>query len=145
MRHINTIVIHCSATPPNMDIGAKEIREWHLQRGWSDIGYHYVIRRNGNIELGRPVERIGAHVRGFNRYSIGICLVGGLEKSREDDRRTFAAENYTEAQWFNLQFLVKSLLAEHSSIASVCGHNDMPGTSKSCPNFNVAQWVHKTL
>ena len=78
MRKVNLLVIHCAATKPNMDIGRDEIDSWHKARGWSGIGYHYVIRRDGRIESGRPVEQAGAHASGYNANSIGICLVGGI-------------------------------------------------------------------
>ena len=63
---IRYLVVHCAATPPEMDIGAKEIDLWHRQRGWSGIGYHFVIRRDGRVEAGRPLDRPGAHAQGFN-------------------------------------------------------------------------------
>ena len=62
-----------------MDIGAKEIKAWHKGKGWKDIGYHYVIRLNGKVELGRPLEKMGSHVVGYNRDSVGVCYVGGVE------------------------------------------------------------------
>jgi N-acetylmuramoyl-L-alanine amidase len=73
------LVVHCAATKASMDIGAKEIRRWHKDRGWDDIGYHYVIRRNGDVEIGRPENAVGAHVAGKNSTSVGICLVGGID------------------------------------------------------------------
>ena len=72
------IIIHCSATPPSMDVGAKEIDKWHRQRGWRKIGYHYVITRDGDIQEGRELDEIGAHCRGLNSTSVGVCLVGGV-------------------------------------------------------------------
>ncbi len=72
------IVVHCSATKPSQDVGASEIRQWYLDRGLSNIGYHLVIRRDGPVENGRPLSNVGAHVRGYNRVSIGICLSGGM-------------------------------------------------------------------
>ena len=71
------IVIHCSQTKPSMDIGAKEIDRWHRERGWLKIGYHKVITRKGEVQNGRGIDEIGAHVRDHNHHSIGICLVGG--------------------------------------------------------------------
>ena len=80
MRKIDRIVVHCSATTPTMDIGVGTIRGWHvLERGWSDVGYHFVITRDGEVQTGRPIERSGAHAKGFNKHSVGICYVGGLE------------------------------------------------------------------
>jgi N-acetylmuramoyl-L-alanine amidase len=72
-RKIDLLVVHCSATVATADIGAAVIRDWHKQRGFKDIGYHYVIRRDGKIERGRPEQQVGAHVQGFNAHSIGIC------------------------------------------------------------------------
>lgn len=78
MREINLIVVHCTYSRPSMDIGVEEIRKWHVEgNSWTDIGYHYVIRRDGTIEDGRPIERPGAHVKGHNSNSIGIAWVGG--------------------------------------------------------------------
>lgn len=132
MRKIDKIIIHCAATKPSMDIGAKEIREWHLARGWNDIGYHYVIRRNGQIENGRPKEKIGAHTEGQNSTSIGICMVGGIDGAGN------AQSNFTPAQWQTLERLVRILKAEFNQ-ATVHGHNEY--ASKACPSFNVQQWL----
>ena len=74
----DTIVIHCSATPSNMDIGVDKIRKWHVDdNGWDDIGYHYVIRRDGTLEIGRDEAMVGSHARAVNGTSIGVCLIGG--------------------------------------------------------------------
>ena len=70
------LVVHCSATRPEMDVGVEDIRRWHLAKGWSDIGYHYVITRNGTPQTGRPEGEIGAHVHGYNARSVGINLSG---------------------------------------------------------------------
>ena len=88
MREINTFIIHCSDTYPDMDIGVEEIRRWHKERGWSDIGYHYVIRRNGKIEEGRNDGIVGAHAKGMNENSLGICMVGGKSKLDSFDLNT---------------------------------------------------------
>ena len=127
------IVIHTAATPPSMDIGAKEIREWHLARGWSDIGYHWVIRRNGTVEPGRPVDAVGAHAKGFNKTSVGICLVGGLNADGEPDC------NYTWVQWPELEALVIKMKAKYPD-AAVLGHRDLPGVTKTCPVFDADAW-----
>jgi N-acetylmuramoyl-L-alanine amidase len=76
MRQVNRIIVHCSATADDLDVDAYTIRKWHLDRGWNDIGYHYVIRRDGTIEEGRPEGVPGAHTKGFNHDSIGVCWVG---------------------------------------------------------------------
>ena len=93
MRHIEDIVVHSSATKPSMDIGVDEIRQWHLARKFRDVGYHYIIRRCGEIELGRNISETGAHVRGHNKHSIGICMVGGLDEHGK------AAPSFTQWQW----------------------------------------------
>jgi len=94
-RPINLIVVHASYTPPSMDIGAETIRDWHVNdNGWDDIGYHYVITRAGEVEVGRPLEMAGAHVRGHNDDSIGVCLIGGMA----EDESTPEC-NFTHWQW----------------------------------------------
>ena len=78
MRKIRKIIIHCSATKEGQDIDAKEIKKWHVEgNGWSDIGYHYVIKLDGTVEEGRPIERSGAHTLNHNHDSIGVCYIGG--------------------------------------------------------------------
>lgn len=130
-RPVELIVIHCADTPPGMDIGAKQIREWHLDRGWSNIGYHYVIRRNGEAEVGRDEAEVGAHAYGHNARSIGICLVGGGG----------GAVDYTAAQWDTLKALVMRLKEKYKHFGvRVCGHNDLDH-KKTCPNFNVKAWA----
>ena len=88
MREINYIAVHCSATKPSMDVPVERIDKWHKRRGWSGIGYHYYIRRNGAIFLGRDLKTPGAHVRGFNNESIGICYEGGIdEQGKAEDNK----------------------------------------------------------
>lgn len=113
-----------------MDIGVREIREWHLDRGWSDIGYHYVIRRNGNIEEGRPESYVGAHTIGKNDRSLAICLVGG------DTERGYP--NFTRKQFETLIYLINSLLLKYPK-ATVHGHNEFT-TEKTCPVFDVKEY-----
>lgn len=132
MREIREIIIHCSATHPGMDIGAAEIREWHTAKGWKDIGYHYVIRRNGVIEKGRDIEQVGAHVEGHNQHSIGICMVGGVNRANQPDA------NFTWRQWTTLHELVSFLKEEHPE-ATVTGHRAYT-TKKACPSFDVVAW-----
>jgi N-acetyl-anhydromuramyl-L-alanine amidase AmpD len=128
MRELKEIIVHCSATPLEMDIGAKEIKGWHTSKGWSDIGYHYVIRRDGDIETGRPIEKIGSHVRGRNRKSIGICLIGGVDGSKRPDA------NFTLNQYQALHSLI-SLLRNKYGDLELHGHRDY--STKACPSFNV--------
>lgn len=130
MRKINKIIIHCSATPPSMDIGVIEIDRWHRDRGWSEIGYHYVITRSGVIEDGRPVDKIGAHVSGHNKDSIGICLVGGVEEGNV----SHAQDNFTDKQWDSLRRLLMMLTVDYKR-ATIHGHNEY--AAKACPSFDV--------
>jgi N-acetyl-anhydromuramyl-L-alanine amidase AmpD len=127
------IVVHCSATKPDFDIGAAEIRGWHLARGWQDIGYHLVIRRNGAVETGRPIDSQGAHVSGHNHNSVGICLIGGLDESGA------AENNFTDRQMTMLRIVIDGLRARYPG-ASVLGHRDFPEVAKDCPCFDVRGW-----
>lgn len=137
MRPINEIIVHCADTYATMDdIGAAEIRQWHLDRGFDDIGYHYVIRRNGDVEPGRGVEVAGAHASGHNAASIGICLVGG---KGEDGG---AENNFTDDQFNALTLLLDDLLWQFPG-AEVLGHRDLPGVTKACPSFDVKSWWEK--
>ena len=131
MRKIDSIVVHCSDTFAEMDIGVAEIRQWHLKRKWRDIGYHYCIRRNGHIEPGRPVDEQGAHCRGHNATSIGVCMIGG--KAREGGQ----ACNFTYSQWTALADLVIEL-RDRYDITRIFGHNQV--ANKSCPSFDVPSW-----
>lgn len=132
------IVLHCAATRPEQDIGAKEIRAWHKAKGWQDIGYHYVIRRDGTVEKGRSETAIGAHVGGHNSNSLGICLVGGV--SSKDFR--VAENNFTPAQWQSLESLVAVLCRKYPG-AVIIGHRDFPKVAKACPSFDARMWAKK--
>lgn len=138
MRNIDTIVIHCADTPSTMDIGAKEIRNWHVNDNkWSDIGYHYVIRRNGTVEKGRNIETIGAHVSGHNKNSVGICLVGGKPiKGQKRDIDLFTVEQLESLE--SLLFNLKGFL--QNSNVKIVGHCDLD-SKKTCPNFDVQKWL----
>lgn len=128
------IAIHCAATKPTQDIGAKEIRQWHLDKGWADIGYHFVIRRNGRIETGRqPLESIGAHVAGYNSVSVGICLIGGVDENMKPEN------NFTPAQFNSLRTLVRDMVKRYPG-AKVQGHRDFPNVAKACPSFDAIEW-----
>lgn len=143
MRKIKYIVIHCSAsranvdqkiTLPGEDIGVREIRRWHLERGFTDIGYHFVIRRNGTIEDGRPLEKAGAHVAGYNSNSIGICLAGGVSATGKSEN------NFEPPQWEALKGLLAKLRS-HFPQAEIKGHRDFPKVAKDCPCFDVRAWL----
>jgi N-acetyl-anhydromuramyl-L-alanine amidase AmpD len=147
MRHIDLIVIHCSATKASADIGASLIDEWHRARGWAGgIGYHYVIRRSGEVESGRAEEKIGAHAYGYNKHSIGVCLVGGLD----DNGNTLEGFDnaFTRMQKISLLGLMLNLRTKYPG-ADVQGHRDLSPDidgdgvinkwewTKECPCFNV--------
>ena len=134
MRKISKIIIHCSATPEGKDYTVQQIRQWHTLpkpkgNGWKDIGYHFVIYRDGSIHPGRPVEQIGAHTSGHNASSIGICYIGGCAADCNTPKDT-----RTEAQRLALIKLVRELKASYPS-ATVHGHNEF--AAKACPSFNV--------
>ncbi len=136
MRPIDTLILHCSATPADADIGVAQIDVWHKARGWEGVGYHFVIRRNGVVEHGRPIDQIGAHAVQHNRTSIGICLVGGVRRLRQ---QMVPENNFTPAQWTALRALVIELLQQFPQ-ARVIGHREVqPG--KACPSFDVSAWL----
>jgi len=132
VRPINRIILHCAATKPSMDIGRDEIKKWHVDgNGWSDIGYHYVIRRNGKVETGRNLEIAGAHVAGHNSDSIGICMVGGINDAGAPDC------NFTRHQWKSLDGLVTGLMIKFPGV-TVTGHREY--ANKACPTFSAGDW-----
>lgn len=141
MRHIDEIIIHCAATRPEwmQDYSAEdkrdEIDRWHKNLGWKGFGYHYLIDRDGRTVPGRPLDEAGAHVRGHNANSIGICLAGG-HGSSENDR---FADNYTFAQEQALRVLINELQVRVPTIKKITGHNQY--AAKACPGFNVPRWL----
>ena len=131
------IVIHCAATKASMDIGLTEIRKWHVQdNGWRDVGYHYIIRRNGEVELGRSIRDTGAHAAGYNHKSVSVCMVGGMAEDNS------AENNFTAQQWTALLDLVKQLKLNYPD-ADVIGHNEI--SEKECPSFDVQKWKGDNL
>ena len=129
MRKITLIVIHCSAVRPDQTSSAKEIEKWHKDRGFKCIGYHYVIRRNGEIEPGRPEEQIGAHCVNHNRHSIGVCYEGGL------DIRGQPADTRTAEQKAAMRRLLEDLHRRYPR-AMIVGHHDLY-PPKPCPCFDA--------
>lgn len=140
MRAVDLIVLHCSATPNGRHFSAADIDQWHLERGFRRqpawlarqnpslraIGYHFVIYVNGAIASGRHLEEAGAHARGHNADSVGVCLVG--------------TDRFTAAQWQAAAALVDRLLQTFPE-AQVLGHRDLPSVRKLCPGFDVAAWL----
>lgn len=145
LKDVRLLVVHCSATRPTQDIGAKEIDAWHRQAGWLKIGYHFVIRRDGTVEKGRELNEVGSHVRGHNSNSIGICLVGGVDAQLKPE------DNYTPAQKEQLLDLLRQLTLMFPH-AEIVGHRDLsPDRNKdgrvtpeewlkACPSFDVRAW-----
>lgn len=130
MRKINKIIVHCSATKPSQDFSVTDIRSWHKAQGWSDVGYHFIVKRDGTIEKGRPVEIAGAHVKGHNADSIGVCYIGGVDENNRPD------DNRTEAQKESLDQLLSFLAFRFN--APISGHNDYTD-AKACPSFKAKQ------
>lgn len=141
MRIPKYLVIHCSATKLSQDIPVSTIKKWHVKgRGWSDVGYHYYIRKDGSLELGRDRdgdgdiwEEIGAHVRNFNSKSVGICYEGGLDESGEPK------DTRTKEQLITMSAIVKVISSQFKGI-KIRGHKDFPNVAKSCPCFEVLDW-----
>jgi len=123
MRKIDKIIIHCSDTPAGRHDDVDDIRRWHKARGWSDVGYHYVILIDGTIQKGREDKTVGAHCKGHNSKSIGICYIGG----KGGDTRTCEQKE-------SLIYLIGALKNTHKG-SDVYGHRDL--SSKPCPNFDA--------
>lgn len=130
MRTINKIIIHCSATPEGREVTTADIDRWHRERGFTQIGYHYVIYLDGSIHKGRHEHIAGAHCLGQNQTSIGICYIGGLDKNgKPKDTRTLA-------QKLALVDLLTHLVVKYPN-ATIHGHNEF--ANKDCPCFNVRE------
>ncbi len=143
MRPINEIIVHCSATKPEWmqdrptSEKVAEIRRWHLDRGWRREGYHVFIDRDGTIVDGRPIEQTGAHVKGHNTGTIGICLIGG----HGSDANDLPSEHFTAAQLSELRTHIDYLMSHYHGIKKVSGHNEY--AAKACPGFRVGPWLAK--
>jgi N-acetylmuramoyl-L-alanine amidase len=140
MRSIKRIVIHCADSKPSMtNVDAREIDRWHRLRGFAEIGYHFVIKRDGMVEEGRDLKDVGAHAVGHNADSIGICMAGGMS---EDGKR--AENNFTPVQFAALKKLVDKMLIKFPK-AELLGHRDLPGVRKECPCFSVRDWWEEAV
>lgn len=116
-----------------MDIGAREIQQWHVQQGWLAIGYHFVIRRNGTVENGRPHDVIGSHVKNYNSRALGICLAGGIDDKGQPQN------NFTPEQFASLKLLLVAYKRQYPQ-AQIVGHHDLDA-GKACPSFKVSDWL----
>ena len=128
MREITRAIIHCSATNPEQDFDASDIDRWHKARGWSGIGYHYVIKLDGTLERGRDINKTGAHAFGYNKKSIGICFIGGI------DMEGNPADTRTDEQKRTLKILIGMINGRFPK-ATIHGHNEF--SKKACPSFCV--------
>ena len=130
----DTIVIHCSATPPTMDIGVEKIREWHVgENHWDDVGYHHVITRSGVLQKARPEEMQGSHARAVNGTSLGCCLIGGSNASGDWEN------NFQDEQFVTLKSLILDLIKRYE-IKKIIGHYQVDD-KKECPSFKVPEWL----
>ena len=142
------ITVHCSATQNDLRITVDRIRQWHLDRGFSDIGYHFIITTDDVLHQGRPITQQGAHVAGHNKDNIGICLVGGIDKTGKP------VMNFNEFQLGSLRILLQHLMWKYEiPVENVCGHRDWSPDKdgdgvvekhewlKDCPCFDVKHWL----
>ena len=130
MRNIDKLIIHCSATRECDDsVNASVIDRWHKARGWKGCGYHFIVLIDGTIETGRMINEVGAHVRGMNKSSIGICYIGGLDRDAKTSKDT-----RTPQQKESLLLLIKTLNKIYPE-ATLHGHNEF--SNKACPSFDV--------
>ena len=132
MRKITTLILHCTATKDDHDVTIEDIRVWHIARGWKREGYHFLVRLDGTIERGRPIDMIGAHAKGHNRHSIGIAYAGGIDKYGN------AVNTMSKDQTDAIFVLIDSLAVVLGQLELI-GHNDVTDM-KTCPNFDVAEW-----
>ena len=126
---IKNLIIHCSDTEDNKKMNAVDIHLMHLNFGWDGVGYHKIILRSGKVENGRPEYWVGAHVRGKNNNSLGVCLIG--------------REKFTKKQFLSLRRILKRWKIKYPD-AEIIGHSDAGNTNKTCPNFDVKMWLKET-
>ena len=134
MREINLIVVHCSATRADRDFTENDLEVCHRHRGFNGAGYHFYIRKNGDIKNTRPLEKPGAHALGYNAHSIGICYEGGL------DVRYRRADTRTEWQKHSLRVLIRTLLMDYPG-CRVCGHRDLSPDRNGDGRISPEEWV----
>ena len=128
-RQVNKIIVHCTATPEGRDVTVDEIRRWHVEeKNWSDIGYHWIVTLNGTLERGRPEHIQGAHAKGFNKNSVGLCYVGGVDKDMTPK------DTRTKGQKKTLKCILEDLKDRYPN-AEIIGHRDV--SSKACPSFDA--------
>lgn len=136
MRPLDTIAVHCTATPEGREYTVDTIRGWHKQLGWSDIGYHYIVHLDGKFDPGRPLDKIGAHVAGHNTGSIGISYIGGCAA----DGKT-AKDTRTQAQKAALRTLIGDLIKQYPTIKVVKGHRDFSPDLNGDGKITAKEWL----
>ena len=124
-KNIELLVVHCSDTDDKKSLSAVDIHHMHLNFGWNGIGYHKVILRSGEVENGRPEYWVGAHVKGKNEKSLGVCLIG--------------RNKFTKKQFVSLEKVLRKWKSLYPN-SRVLGHNDTGDTQKTCPNFDILSW-----
>ena len=129
MRLVKEVIIHCSATRESQQVSVDTIRGWHLAKGWNDIGYHFYIDLDGTIHKGRDIDKIGAHCKGRNRNSIGICYCGGVEADGKTPKDT-----RTQEQKESLLHVLKTIKAMYPE-SMIYSHNEF--ANKACPSFDA--------
>jgi N-acetylmuramoyl-L-alanine amidase len=132
-REIRYIVVHCTATPPNTHVESIQ-RYWKDELGWKNPGYHYIIKRNGEIVTLQPENLVANAVKGYNQHAIHISYIGGIDKNNRP------ADNRTEEQKLSLFNKLVSLSEKYPG-AKIMGHRDFPGVVKACPSFDVQAWL----
>ena len=123
--NIKLLIVHCSDTDNKEVVSASDIHKMHLGFSWDGIGYHKIILRSGKIENGRPEYWLGAHVKGKNDISLGVCLIG--------------KDTFTKKQFRSLEIVLKKWKIIYKK-AKIIGHCDSGNTEKTCPNFDVINW-----
>ena len=128
MRFLNKIIFHCADTRTDQNFNISDVKRWHLDRGWSDVGYHYFIKLDGSIQKGRDIGRIGSHCKGHNTGSIGVCFEGG--KNPDDSKWDRPTEKQIEAAQITISWL-------RIRFGELTYHGHYEFSSKSCPNFDI--------
>ena len=131
MRLVKEVIIHCSATRESQQVSVDTIRDWHLAKGWNDIGYHFYIDLDGTIHKGRDIDKIGAHCKGRNRNSIGVCYCGGVEADGKTPKDT-----RTQEQKESLLHVLKTIKAMYPE-SMIYSHNEF--ANKACPSFDATE------
>ena len=130
MRQVKKIILHCTATVEGQEFDITDVDRWHKKRGWKSVGYHYLIKQDGTLQVGRSLDEVGSHTKGENSDSIGIVYVGGLDANKEP-KDTMTA--YQELTLMELIFSLRTVL----HWMPVHGHNEY--SSKACPSFDVQE------